>query len=174
MTTADDREHIGGLELEAEFERVPVPEGHRKSLRTVAAVWFGFPMILTCAVFGGVLAALLGFQRALLAIVVGNLVLFAYVGALSYFAGRTGLNFALQAGRVFGRFGQLLVAGFLSTLVIGWFAFNTGLTGATMEATFGWTEWLVTLLAALGFVAITFIGVRALRSGPATDQALRG
>ena len=90
MTTADDREHIGGLELEAEFERVPVPEGHRKSLRTVAAVWFGFPMILTCAVFGGVLAALLGFQRALLAILVGNLVLFAYVGALSYFAGRTG------------------------------------------------------------------------------------
>ena len=162
MTTADDREHIGGLELEAEFERVPVPEGHRKSLRTVAAVWFGFPMILTCAVFGGVLAALLGFQRALLAIVVGNLMLFVYVGALSYFAGRTGLNFALQAGRVFGRFGQLLVAGFLSTLVIGWFAFNTGLTGATMEATFGWTEWLVTLVAALGFVAITFIGVRAL------------
>jgi cytosine permease len=162
MSSAPDREHIGNLELEAEFERVPVPQQHRKSLRTVAAVWFGFPMILTCAVFGGVLAALLGFQRAILAIAVGNLVLFAYVGTLSYFAGRTGLNFALQARRVFGRLGQLLVAGFLSTLVIGWFAFNTGLTGATMEATFGWTEWLVTLVAALAYVAITFVGVRAL------------
>ena len=162
MTTAADHEHIGGLELEAEFEHEPVPRSHRKSLRTVAAVWFGFPMILTCAVFGGVLAAMLGFQRALLAIVLGNLVLFAYVGALSYFAGQRGVNFALQASRVFGRLGHLLVAGFLATLVIGWFAFNTGLTGATMEATFGWTEWIVTLLASLAYVGITYIGVRAL------------
>ncbi|MGI8559460.1 MAG: cytosine permease [Solirubrobacteraceae bacterium] len=162
MATTKEHDHLGGIELEAEFEREPVPPAHRKSLRTVAAVWFGFPMILTCAVFGGVLSALMGFQRAVLAIVVGNLVLFCYVGALSYFAGRTGRNFALQAKHVFGDLGYLLAAGFLSTIVIGWFAFNSGLTGATMKETFGWTEWLVTLLACIGFVLITFIGVRAL------------
>ncbi len=161
-TAVEEHERIGGIELEAEFERVPVPPGHRKPLRTVAAVWFGFPMILTCAVFGGVLSALMGFQRALLAIIIGNLVLFCYVGALSYFAGETGRNFALQAARVFGRTGHLLAVGFLSTIVIGWFAFNSGLTGATMNETFGWTEWLVTLIACLGFIVITFIGVRAL------------
>jgi cytosine permease len=31
-----------------------------------------------------------------------------------------------------------------------------------MNETFGWTEWLVTLIACLGFIVITFIGVRAL------------
>jgi cytosine permease len=153
---------VAGLELESEFESSPVPPSHRKSLTSVSAVWFGFPMILTCAVFGGTLAALLGFKAALIAILVGNAILLLYVGSLSYIAGRTGENFGLVAARVFGRIGYLLVAGFLATVVVGWFAFQTGLTGATIEQSFGWPEKPVTLVAGLIFVAITFIGIRAL------------
>lgn len=157
-----DVEEIGGLELEAEFEQEPVPESHRKPLRAISAVWFGFPMILTCSVFGGLLAAFLGFKTAVAAILVGNLVLLAYVGALSYVAGHTGLNFGLQARRVFGRVGSMVVAGFLATVVVGWFAFQTGLTGATINQSFGWSEKLMTLMAGILFIAITFIGIRAL------------
>jgi cytosine permease len=159
---AAETDHIGGIELEAEFEHVPVPRNHRKPLRSVAAVWFGFPMILTCAVFGGVITALMGFQRGVAAIVVGNLILLLYVGALSYLAGRSGENFALQAGRVFGRYGSVLAAAFLATVVTGWFAFQTGLTGATVEQSFGWSEKPVTLVAGLLYIAVTFIGIRAL------------
>jgi cytosine permease len=75
--------HVGSLELESEFEHEPVPPSHRKSTVSVTAVWFGFPMILTCAVFGGIITALLGFQRGLLAIILGNVVLMLFVGALS-------------------------------------------------------------------------------------------
>jgi cytosine permease len=157
-----DSEHIAGLELESEFEHEPVPPDHRKPLRSVAAVWFGFPMILTCAVFGGVITALMGFQRGVAAIVVGNVVLLLYVGALSYLAGRTGENFALQATRVFGRYGSILAAAFLATVVTGWFAFQTGLTGATVEQSFGWSEKPVIVVAGLLYIVITFIGIRAL------------
>jgi cytosine permease len=129
---------------------------------SVAAVWFGFPMILTCAVFGGIITALLGFQRGLLAIVLGNVVLMLYVGALSYLSGQSGLNFALVATRVFGRYGYTLAAGFLATVVVGWFAFQTGLTGLTVNQSFGWNEPLVTLLAGILFIGITVIGIRAL------------
>jgi cytosine permease len=119
-------------------------------------------MILTCAVFGGVITALLGFQRGVLAIVLGNVVLMLYVGALSYLAGESGLSFALVASRVFGRYGYTVASGFLATIVVGWFAFQTGLTGLTVHESFGANEKLVTLLAGILFIAITFIGIRAL------------
>lgn len=155
-------EHVAGLELESEFEHEPVPRSHRKPTVSVAAVWFGFPMILTCAVFGGIITALLGFQRGILAIILGNVVLMLYVGALSYLSGESGLNFALVASRAFGRYGYMIASGFLATIVVGWFAFQTGLTGLTVHQSFGWNEKLVTLLAGLLFIAITFVGIRAL------------
>jgi cytosine permease len=160
--TQPEVEHVAGLELESEFEHEAVPLSHRKSTLAVAAVWFGFPMILTCAVFGGVITAFLGFQRGLLAILLGNIVLMLYVGALSYISGETGLNFALVASRVFGRYGYVAASGFLATVVVGWFAFQVGLTGLTVNQSFGWNETLVTALAGILFIAITFIGIRAL------------
>ncbi len=158
MSTSTETEHG----LESEFEHQAVPASHRKPLASVAAVWFGFPMILTCAVFGGILAALLGFQRALVAILLGNLILFLYVGALSYLSGESGMNFALVASRVFGRIGYIVASAFLATVVVGWFAFQTGLTGLTVNQSFGWNQTLVTLIAGVLFIAITYVGIRAL------------
>lgn len=158
----DTTDKVGGVELESEFEHTPVPETHRKRLRSVAAVWFGFPMILTNAVPGGVVVALLGFWQGVLAIVAANLVMLVYVGLLSHRAGSTGRSFALQATETFGRVGYIAASGFLATIVVGWFAFNTGATGATMNAAFGWNEKVVILIAGVLFVAITFVGIRAL------------
>ena len=148
--------------LEQEFEHEPVPLSHRHSTRSVSAVWFGFPMILTNALFGGIITWHLGFWPALIAILLGNLVLFAYVGALSWLAGNTGMNFALQAKRTFGTKGYILVSGFLSTVVIGWYAFQTGLTGTVINQTFGWNALAVTAIAMVLYTGVTFLGVRAL------------
>ncbi len=151
------------FELEEEFEQVPVPESHRKSVTSVAFVWLGFPLNFFPAVLGGVICALVGFQSTVLAIALGSLFMFVYVGTISYFAGRTGYSFALLAQRVFGRVGYLLMVGFLATAVIGWFAFNTGFTGATLHQTFGWNERLMTLLCAVAFILLTVVGVRGLK-----------
>lgn len=148
--------------LHQEFEHQPVPLSHRHSTRSVSAVWFGFPMILTNALFGGIITWHLGFWPAIIAILLGNLVLFAYVGALSWFAGNSGMNFALQAKRTFGTQGYILVSGFLSIVVIGWYAFQTGLTGLVINQTFGWNALAVTAFAMVLYTAITFLGVRAL------------
>lgn len=148
--------------LEQEFENEAVPLSHRHSTRSVSAVWFGFPMILTNALFGGIMAYNLGFWRSIIAILLGNLVLFAYVGALSYLAGNTGLNFAMQARKTFGNRGYIIASAFLSTVVIGWYAFQTGLTGTIINATFGWnTSWVIVLATVL-YTGVTFLGVRAL------------
>jgi cytosine permease len=149
-------------ELDSEFEHEPVPATHRRPWGSVAAVWFGFPMILTNAVFGGIIVYGLGFVRGLIAIALGNLALSAYVGALSYVAGSSGRNFALVATSTFGRRGYTVAVGFLSTIVVGWFAFQTGLTGATLNSTFGWNQTLVIVVAGLLYIGITYVGIRAL------------
>ncbi|MFC3961451.1 cytosine permease [Nocardia jiangsuensis] len=145
-----------------EYESVPVPTAARRSLVSVSAVWLGFPMILTCAVFGGLIVYSLGFWRGMLAILLGNLVLMGYVGALSYLAGKTGKSFALIAIDTFGRRGYRLVSGFLATVVIGWFAFQTGLTGSILATSLGWDERLTSLGAGIGYVLVTLLGIRAL------------
>lgn len=157
MNTAKDQNI-----LDEEFEHEPVPLTHRHSLSSVAAVWFGFPMIITNAVFGGVIAYSLGFYPAIAAIVIGNAILLLYVGTLSFIAGNTGRNFALQAEHTFGRQGYKIASGFLATIVVGWYAFQTGLTGTTIHVSYGWDETTTIIIATVLYIVVTYVGIRAL------------
>ncbi|MEV0673027.1 cytosine permease [Mycobacterium sp. NPDC050441] len=148
--------------LGEEYENQPVPLSARKSLFSVSAVWVGFPMIMTSAVFAGIVVYNLGFVMGLVAIGVGDLILMGYVGTLSYLAGRSGKNFALTAADTFGTRGFRIVSVFLSALVIGWFAFQTGMVGSTLNLSMGWSAPWLTLLAGVLFVALTFVGIRAI------------
>jgi len=163
--TTDTESDTGAPETtqaNAEFEHVPVPTRHRRPLPSVAAVWFGFPMILTNAVFGGVIVYGLGFGAGILAILIGNLVLAVYVGTLSHLAGATGRNFGMIARTTFGSRGFVVASAFLSTVVIGWFAFQTGLTGSTLHSTLGWNETAMIALAGVLYIGVTAVGIRAL------------
>ncbi|WP_342433429.1 cytosine permease [Neobacillus sp. FSL H8-0543] len=148
--------------LDPEFEHTPVPPEYRKKFSSVSAVWYSFPLVLTSAVIGGVVTAMLGFKTGVAAILTGNLLLCVIVGALSYLAGKTGENFAITAQRTFGRFGYYAVSGLLSTVVIGWFALMVGLTGDTMFRSFGAPLLLMTVLGGVLYVSATFIGIKAL------------
>ncbi len=99
MDTAHAEHHSA---LGEEYENQPVPASARKSLFAVSAVWVGFPMIMTSAVFAGIIVYNLGFVAGMAAILVGDLILMGYVGTLSYLAGRSGKNFALTAADTFG------------------------------------------------------------------------
>lgn len=145
-----------------EYEDRSVPRSARKSLFSVSAVWLGFPMILTCAVFGGMVVYSLGFWLGMAAILTGNVILMVYVGLLSARAGRTGENFAMMAARTFGSRGYRIPAGFLTTVVIGWFAFQTGLTGSTLHSGMGWNATLIAGIAGISYLAATLLGIRAL------------
>lgn len=159
MDTAHAERHST---LGEEYENEPVPVSARKSLFSVSAVWVGFPMIMTSAVFAGIVVYNLGFASGMAAILVGDLILMGYVGTLSYLAGRSGKNFALTAADTFGTKGFRIVSAFLSALVIGWFAFQTGMVGSTLNLSMGWSAPWITLLAGVLFVALTFVGIRAI------------
>lgn len=148
--------------LDDQYEHDAVPPGQRKSPIAIGAAWAGMPMVLTATVVGGQLAFFLGFWRGLLALVIGALVLAVYVGILSYAAGRTGRNFGQFARAVFGRGGAIVPVLVLSTVIVGWYAFQTGLTGVLLSAITGWNAAIIALVAGILFTLVTFVGIRAI------------
>lgn len=153
-----DIDHILG----EEYEHQPVPAKARRSMFSVTMVWAGFPMIITGAMTGSILVLGMGFAAALKAMIIGNLIMFAYVGALGLLGTSKGMNFALLASIVFGRKGYVFASGLLSTLLLGWYAVQTGITGALISGTYGLNYILTTIIAGVLYIGITFIGVRGL------------
>src|ERR1700743_934472 len=105
--------------LGEEYEHVAVPFVARRSLFSVTMVWVGFPMIITGAMTGSLLVLGMGFRSALVAMVVGNLIMLAYVGLLGLLGAKSGINFGLIASRIFGTKGFVAASGLLSTLLLG-------------------------------------------------------
>lgn len=145
-----------------EYEHAPVPAAARRSLFSVTMVWLGFPMIITGAMTGSLLVLGMGFTRAVTAMVIGNLAMLAYVAALGHLGYRSGMNFGLIASKVFGRKGFVLASGLLSALLLGWYAVQTGITGALISSTYGLDYVAMTVVAGLLYTAIAFVGVRGL------------
>lgn len=146
----------------SEYENERVPTSRRRSLLSVTSVWAGFPLVITSSLSGATIVQGLGFGPGLLAILVGCLLLFGYVGALSVLAARTGSNFSLQASATFGRIGYVISSGLLSTLVLGWFAVQSALVGSSMAGSFSVNVPLISVLAGLFFTGLTLLGIRAL------------
>lgn len=145
-----------------EYEHSPVPAAARRSTFSVSMVWLGFPMIITGAMTGSIMVAGMGFKSALLAMLIGNALMFAYVGSLGLLGTLRGLNFALIASAVFGKKGYMLASGLLSTLLLGWYAVQTGITGNLIHTAFKLDYLTMTVLAGALYLGITFVGIRGL------------
>lgn len=165
MADESTREHLeSNIDhiLGEEYEHSPVPARARRSMFSVTMVWAGFPMIITGAMTGSILVLGMGFADALMAMIIGNLIMFAYVGALGLLGTSKGMNFALLASIVFGRKGYVFASGLLSTLLLGWYAVQTGITGALISTTYELNYIAMTIIAGALYIGITFIGVRGL------------
>lgn len=101
-TALEDAEEQVDHLLGDEYEHKPVPPVARRTLFSNVMVWIGFPMIITGAMTGSILVLGMGFRRALAAMIIGNLIMFGYVGLLGLLGARSGMNFGLIASRVFG------------------------------------------------------------------------
>jgi cytosine permease len=148
--------------LGEEYEHHAVPLAARRSTFSVSMVWLGFPMIITGAMTGSILVAGMGFKAALLAMLIGNAFMFAYVGAMGTLGTARGFNFALLASAVFGKKGYVLASGLLSTLLLGWYAVQTGITGNLIHTAFNLDYLAVTIVAGLLYLGITYVGIHGL------------
>lgn len=146
-----------------EYEHEAVPDSARKSLFSVAVVWAGFPMVMVGAFVGAQIVTSLGFTRGMLAIITGNIVLAVYVACLSALAARQGKTFALSCREIFSPAGAKLIAVFLSGLVVGWFAVQTGLAGHGLNTLLGLPlGWSVVVVGA-AFTLLSMAGMQMLK-----------
>ena len=63
---------------------------------------------------------------------------------------------------MFGRKGYVFSSGLLSTLLLGWYAVQTGITGNLISSTYHLNYVLMTIIAGILYIAITFVGVKGL------------
>ena len=122
---------------ENQFQSEPVPLSSRLGFKDPALVWSGFGIAYICAVIGGLIQQGLGTYDAILAILLGNFILFLYSGAIGYASGKWGLNFPLTVKAVFGDTGAILPVLVMALLVTGWFAFQAWLTADIIRVALG-------------------------------------
>ena len=122
---------------ENQYQSEPVPLSSRLGFKDPALVWSGFGIAYICAVIGGLIQQGLGTYDAILAILMGNFILFLYSGAIGYASGKWGLNFPLTVKAVFGDTGAILPVLVMALLVTGWFAFQAWLTADIIRVALG-------------------------------------
>ena len=136
-TTSTDRGFLGEQDdVHEEFHSKPVPLAQRLGFREPALVWSGFGIAFICAVIGGQIQQGLGTTNAILAILLGNFILFAYSALIGYPSGKWGVNFPLAMQYVFGRMGAAIPILILAVLVTGWYAFQAWLTADIIRVAF--------------------------------------
>ena len=146
-----------------EYEHEAVPADARRSLWSIAVIWSGFPMVMVGAFVGAQIINGLGFRRGMLAIVLGNLILSIYVAILSAFAAKEGKTFGLSCRKLFGEWGGRAITFFLSTLVVGWFAVQTGLAGQGVHRLLGGSQVGAVLAVGAAFTLLSMMGLRMLK-----------
>jgi cytosine permease len=142
-----------------EYHSTPVPMSGRLGFKQPAWVWSGFGIAFICAVIGGTIQQGLGTVNAILAIILGNAILFVYASALGYASGRWGLNFPLTVRAVFGGRGSVIPILILAGLVTGWFSFHVWLTADIVKAAFTIESTVGVALIALAVGAIYAVPV---------------
>jgi cytosine permease len=120
-----------------EYHDKPVPLRARLGFKEPALVWSGFGIAYICAVIGGLIQQGLGTTNAILAILLGNFILFLYSAAIGYANGKWGMNFPLTVKEVFGRKGAIVPILVMAVLVTGWYAFQAWLTADILRVAFG-------------------------------------
>jgi len=128
----------------------------RRSAFSVTMVWIGFPMIITGAMTARFSCLAWVFEgphgdgpRQYHHV--------RLCRAARLIGTKRGMNFALIASIVFGKKGYVFASGLLSTLLLGWYAVQTGITGALVSSTYGLNYVAMTVIAGLLYICITFV-----------------
>lgn len=116
-----------------DYEHGPLPTSERKTWLTIAAVWIAIGIDLSGAFLGIALANGMEFWSAILATMVGSLVLGFLAMACAYVGAATGLSTAMISRVVFGKVGGAILALAITISLVGWFAVQAGFLGSNAQ-----------------------------------------
>ncbi|RST57297.1 thiamine permease [Siminovitchia terrae] len=133
--------------FEYAFERVP--EDKRKNLLSLTVVLAGFPIALSNFIIGGMVASQLPFAKAMLALIVGNLVLMAVVIFMGMLASKEGLSSTFLSRNAFGKIGSYIFSVLLFLSALTWISMNGDIFSRLVNSLFSWWPIPIPLTAAI-------------------------
>ncbi len=157
-----------------EFENEKVPHTHKKSLFTMIIIMAGFATFSATIWTGAEIAASFNLGMLIVISLIGNVLLSAYIGALAYIGGETGLSTHSLNKQAFGKRGFYLPSTLAMLAQLGWFGVGvmmftapiltviegtTSISQAGLEA----IQWTIILGSGGLMIASAFLGVRALK-----------
>ena len=113
-----------------------VPESEKKGFWSVAFVAAGFCICMSGLYTGAAIAFGMDWKTAIIAVVLGNIILSLYGGAVGAAGAKEGVASAMLSRHSFGRQGSKFVGILLAVVMLGWFAVQVGFFGSTMSALF--------------------------------------
>lgn len=116
-----------------DYPTEPVPQEKRRSLLNISFVTAGLAVAMSTLYTGATLAHLLSFRDASIAIIVGTLFLLFMAGLMGGIGAEKGVTFSVLSRHSFGRFGSKLVGLTWAISLTGWFAYQTGFFGQTIN-----------------------------------------
>lgn len=120
-------------ELFYDYPDRPVPTDKRRSQINIAVVTTGMAIAMSTLYTGASLAQMLNYKDAVLAIIIGSVIL-GIVAALTGGIGASkGVSFSMLARQPFGREGSKIVGVVFAISMLGWFSYQTGYFGETIH-----------------------------------------
>src|SRR5699024_1712751 len=119
--------------LDKEFALEPVPQKYRNGFWQMLAVMMGLTFFSASMLSGGELAMGLNLVQFVLIVLIGNLMLGLYTGALAYIAAKTGLSTHLLARYAFGKKGSYLPSFLLGITQVGWFGVGVAMFAVSVN-----------------------------------------
>jgi cytosine permease len=147
-----------------------VTEDQRQSWLSLTAIWIGNMICLPALMVGGLLASGFSIGGVFIALVIGFVIILAYMCLIGIQAADTGLPTAAFAGSALGTAGSRFVISLLLGIAcVGWFGVQAAVCGASFSAMFqGLTgiaipEWISSLFWGFAMLITAMFGYKALK-----------
>lgn len=116
-----------------DFPSEPVPKDHRKSSFNISMVTTGMAVAMSTLYTGANLASVMTFKEAIQSVLIGCVILFILASITGSIGANEGVSFSILARFPFGRFGSKIVGLIFATSMLGWFAYQAGYFGETIN-----------------------------------------
>ncbi|MFC2949062.1 cytosine permease [Virgibacillus sediminis] len=150
------------IKQDKDFALQPVPQASRRGFWKMLAVMMGLTFFSASMLSGGELGMGLTFRQFILIVLIGNLVLGAYTGALAYIAAKTGLSTHLLARYAFGKKGSYISSLLLGATQVGWFGVGVAMFAVPVAQATGIQVYVLIAVIGLVMTVTAFFGMKAL------------
>ncbi len=143
--------------VDNEFAKEKV-KGNKQNFWQLLVVMVGFTFFSPSMTSGGNLGLGLNFKNFAIAVILGNLFLAFYTGALAHIGQNTGMNLDLLARKSFGDRGSHLPSLLVGLTQLGWFGVGVAMFAIPVSNLYGINAYMLVIIVGLAMTITSMIG----------------